>query len=191
MIISYDTVYDAYRKARRGKSRNPIIAEWIKHEEENLKQLHHELVIDNYRIALPTRYIIRDPVVREIIALPFRDRIVQHIIHAALYPLVEKHAIHDVYSNMLDRGTLYGIKRVHRFMRACSDNFTHDAYILKLDIQSFFLSITKDILYQQIVTLVSKSVWSSDTDRVAMMKLIHQSIFFDYRHYHDATHPAQ
>ena len=80
---------------------NNGIQVWMENEEKNLDILYDELSSGKYKISKPTKYIIQDPVLREIICVPFRDRIVQHLIHDALYPLVEHQAIHDVYSNMV------------------------------------------------------------------------------------------
>ncbi|MDR0283085.1 MAG: hypothetical protein LBI53_07565 [Candidatus Peribacteria bacterium] len=101
MFFSYDHLYQAYQKARKSKTYNKEIVNRSLEEEINLQQLYHELITEKYIIGMPTRYVIQDPVLREIIAIPFRDRIVQHLIHQALYPIVEKQAIHDVYSNRI------------------------------------------------------------------------------------------
>lgn len=188
MIVSKQQLYTAYKKALRWKSTCPDIIAWKKNEKQNLRQLYYELCTDSYHIGKPTRYIIQDPVMREIIALPFRDRIVQHLINTAFYPLAEQQAIHDVYSNMKKRWTLYGVKRVSRFIRSCSDNYRTESYILRLDIQSFFLSIDKQILYDAVVSLISRNVRKyPDCDRTGMMGLIKQSIFKDYRIFTDVS----
>jgi hypothetical protein len=43
-------------------------------------------------------------------------------------------------------------------MRRCSENYTKDCYILKLDIQGYFMSIHKDILYNQISSLLYNNI---------------------------------
>jgi hypothetical protein len=43
------------------------------------------------------------------------------------------------------------VKRVEKFIRTCSNNYKKDCYILKLDIQGFFMSINKDILWEKLV----------------------------------------
>lgn len=48
------------------------------------------------------------------------------------------------------------MKRISRFIRACSDNYTKDAYILKLDISGFFMGIHREFLLQKINSLLDR-----------------------------------
>ena len=47
---------------------------------------------------------------------------------------------------MTGRGTLNGIKTMAKYMEECSEHYTKGAYVLKMDIQSFFMSIDKSLL---------------------------------------------
>lgn len=188
LYIAEKVLQQAYKKAKSWKNHNKEIQDWINHEETNIQNLYHDLIFDKYKIWKPTMFMIQDPVLREIICVPFRDRIVQHIIHQALYPLVENQAYHDVYSNMVWRWNLYGVKRVSRFLRSCSKNFRQDCRILKLDIQNFFLSINKQILWEKTQKLVSEKYFKSNRyDWPWLMKIINQIIFYDYRDYTDLS----
>lgn len=126
-----------------------------------MKLLYHDLCNETYVISPTRRYIIQDPVVREIIVLTFRDRIVQHLVHEYIYPLRDKWFIYDSYSNRKQKGTLAGIQRVDHFMRSCSHNYTRDCYVMKLDIQSCFLSVDRQILRQIII----ERLWTKDVSR--------------------------
>jgi len=44
------------------------------------------------------------------------------------------------------KGTHFGINRIKRFIRQCSENHTVDAYVLKLDIRGFFMHINRPLL---------------------------------------------
>lgn len=146
MILNYDDLEKAYYRARKGKLKKSEIISREENLEVNMKSLYHDLCNETYTISPTRRYIIQDPVVREIIVLAFRDRIVQHLVHEYLYPLRDKRFIYDSYSNRKQKGTLAGIQRVDYFMRSCSHNYTKDCYIMKLDIQSCFLSVDREIL---------------------------------------------
>jgi hypothetical protein len=55
------------------------------------------------------------------------------------------------------KGTHYGIGRVNKFIRLCSQNYKQDCYILKLDISGYFMVLNKNILFKQIKeTLINK-----------------------------------
>ncbi len=43
-----------------------------------------------------------------------------------------------------------GVERIAKFIRSCSENYTKDCYVLKLDIQGYFMAINKQILYEKI-----------------------------------------
>ena len=86
MYLTKDQLLLAYKKAKKWKSTQNIwIKKWIENEEKNLDILYKELVSEKYTISKPKRYIIQDPVLREIICVPFRDRIIQHLIPIAIY----------------------------------------------------------------------------------------------------------
>lgn len=140
-------LFKAYFTARKNK-RNTINA--LRFEinfEHNLIELNDEIVSGNYQPRPGICFIVNKPVKREIFAADFRDRIVHHLIFNYISPVFEKHFINDSYSCRKGKGTSYGIKRVSHFIRTCSENYQKDCYILKMDIQGYFMSIDKKILF--------------------------------------------
>ena len=95
-------------------------------------------------------FIVIKPVKREIFAANFRDRIVHHLIINKLNPLFEKEFIHDSFACRVGKGIHYGIRRVDHFIRTCSQNYTKDCLILKLDIKAFFISINRGLLFEKL-----------------------------------------
>jgi hypothetical protein len=93
---------------------------------------------------------------REIFAADFRDRVIHHLVVNYLEPLYEPMLILDSYSCRKGKGTLFGVNRVKRFMQACSDNYTRDCYILKLDIKGYFMSISRTRQYEKMCDLIEK-----------------------------------
>ncbi|MBP7884661.1 hypothetical protein KAZ93_00465 [Patescibacteria group bacterium] len=65
--------------------------------------LYQDICTDRYMISPTKRYIIHDPVVRELIVLSFRDRIVQHLVYGYISPLRETLFIYDSYSNRVGK----------------------------------------------------------------------------------------
>jgi len=53
------------------------------------------------------------------------------------------------------KGTHFGVKRLVHHIRSCSDNFTRECYILKLDIEGYFMNIDRRILYDLVVSKLS------------------------------------
>lgn len=101
-------------------------------------------------IGQSSAFIVRSPVQREVFAASFRDRIVHHLIADRIIPTLERLCIYDSYACRVGRGTSFGIARAEHFMRSVSENYRRPAYVLKLDIRSFFMSISHDRLMEQI-----------------------------------------
>lgn len=132
--------------------------------ETNLIALWQEIQERKYEIGKSIAFIVERPVKREIFAGNFRDRIVHHLVINQLNPILEKKFIYDSYSCRVDKGTLFGIRRVEKFMRQATDNYTQDAYILKLDIAGFFMNINKNILFSSVSEIICQDVIEQDQD---------------------------
>lgn len=63
-----------------------------------------------------------------------------------LEPLFEREFIKDNYNCRVEKGTLYGINRLHEQVKECSENYTQPCYIAKFDLQGF-LCLSINLLY--------------------------------------------
>ncbi len=141
---------------------------------ENLIELYRDIRSRRYRIGKSVCFIVCDKVKREIFAASFRDRIVHHLLFNYLNPLLEPTFIEDSYSCRKGKGTLYGGKRLYQYMKeAVVESGT--AYVLKLDIKSYFLNINKDILFD----MVSCRMDRADVLYETMLYLLKQVIYND------------
>ena len=169
-------LFQAYFDARRNK-RNTINALAFElHFEEELFLLHNEILSGQYSPRRSICFIVNRPVKREIFAADFRDRVVHHLIYNYLSPLAEGTFINDSYSCRIGKGTHYGIKRLDKFIRSCSQNYQQDCYILKLDIQGYFMSINREILFGQIRNLLISKTNQIGFDLELVLGLIRQTI---------------
>lgn len=145
-------LYLAYLDARKGGKRST-------HDEHNfeinafanLKSLERDILNKTYYPSRSTTHIVTKPVIREIFAAPFRDRIIHHLIFNSVYDWWDNHFIYDSYSCRNGKGTLFGIRRLDHHIRAVSNNYARPAYVLKLDIQGYFMSLPRKELYQRAV----------------------------------------
>ncbi|MDY6277803.1 MAG: RNA-directed DNA polymerase [Bacteroidales bacterium] len=80
---------------------------------------------------------------REIIAAQFRDRVVHHLLYNYIYDILVKQFIQDSYSCIKGRGTHYGIERLREKIIRVSKNYSCPCYILKLDIEGYFMHIDR------------------------------------------------
>lgn len=79
-----------------------------------------------------------------------RDRIVHHAVYRILYPIFDKCFIYDSYSCRIGKGTHRAVKRLERFSRKVSRNYTGPCFVLKCDIRKFFFSVDHQILFELI-----------------------------------------
>ncbi len=149
-------LFQAYYDARKNK-RNTI--NQLKFElklEENLFALHREISSRTYKIKPSIAFIVFSPVQREIFAADFRDRVIHHLVVNYLDPLYEPVLTPNSCSCRKGKGTLYGVDLTKRYLRACSDNYTRDCYILKLDIKGYFMTMNRQRLYEKVLAIMEK-----------------------------------
>ena len=175
--IELEELFTAYFECRKNKRNTTNALAFEIDYENSLVQLGEEINSGTYKIDRSIAFIVDKPVKREIFAADFRDRVVHHLIIGKLNHLFEKQFIHDSYSCRVEKGTHFGIQRVDRFIRQCSANYTKDCYILKLDLQGFFMSINKNILFAKLEKFIKEKYQSTDKD--LLIKLCKQIILND------------
>jgi len=170
-------LFQAYFDTRRNK-RNTINAiAFEKHFEANIFTLYNDLISRSYEPEPSICFIVDRPVKREIFAADFRDRVIHHFIYNYISPIFEKIFINDSYSCRIGKGTHYGIHRIDHFIRSCSENYSQDCYILKLDIKGYFMSINRILLYQKIKNLLFDNRYKIEFDLTLLLYLIEKTIF--------------
>lgn len=172
-------LFYAYYDARRNK-RNTI--NQLKFElnfESSLINLYESIVERSYKPERSICFMVQKPVKREIFAADFHDRVVHHLIYNYISPIFEKTFINDSYSCRKGKGTHYGIKRIDHFIRSCSQNYSHDCYILKLDIRGYFMSMNRNLLFEMVKQELLKKRKGIEFDLDLVLYLIEKTIFND------------
>lgn len=175
--IKLEELFHAYFECRKNKRNTANALAFEIDYENNLVQLCKEINSGTYKIGRSIAFIVDKPVKREIFAADFRDRVVHHLIIGKLNHLFEKQFIYDSYSCRVGKGTHFGIQRIDKFIRQCSSNYTKDCYILKLDLQGFFMSINKTILFAKLEKFIKEKYQAHDKELI--IKLSKQVIFND------------
>jgi len=154
-IASFQNLFLAYNKARKGKTTRKYVIDFEKDLLNNLQQLRAELLDYSYRPKPLKTYIIRDPKTRRISKSHFRDRIVHHAICNIIEPIFDKSFIYDSYANRKGKGALKALQRLDQFKRKVSRNgkingwFNNNqikGYCLKADIKHYFEEVNHNIL---------------------------------------------
>ncbi len=163
-VCSEENIYNAFRKARKGKSGRAYVKQFEEDLNGNLRKLKNELESQEY-CPLPTKtFVVKDPKTRVITAPDFRDRIVHHAICNIIGPIFEKSFIHDSYANRKNKGALKALQRFDYFKRKLTNNGKLlrnpksgnmvTGYALKADIKHYFASVDHDIM----VSLIKKKI---------------------------------
>ncbi|WP_374465592.1 reverse transcriptase/maturase family protein [Chryseobacterium sp.] len=162
-----NNIFQAYYEARKNKrhTRNQLLFE-IEYESK-LLALYSEIKNGTYKVGKSIAFIVEEPVKREIFAADFRDRIVHHLLFMYINPILESAFIEDSYSCRKGRGTLFGIQRAYEYLSKVSHNFTRNAYILKLDIQGYFMNINKNILLSKLRTTITSQKYIESRRKIS------------------------
>lgn len=173
MSVLLQKLYKAYYSARKQKRNKPEVLRFELEYEKNLYDLYHDIIQEKY-VPLPARaFVVRKPVDREIFAPAFRDRVIHHLIYHYLYDYIDQKFIYDNYSCRLGKGTLFGVERAKTFLRKASQNYTRDAYVLKLDVSGYFMNIERETLLHKIHKLVNYDELDiTQTEKKALKYLI-------------------
>jgi len=172
-----EELFQAYFDCRKNK-RNTINAlAFEKHFEKNIFKLYDEVLADAYYPGRSIAFIVDQPVKREVFAADFRDRVMHHWLINKINPLFEAIFIADSYACRASKGTHYGISRINEFIKECSNNYTQDCYILKLDIQVFFMHIDRHILFEHVQKFLSYTYLKED--KALVIEICRRIIFND------------
>jgi RNA-directed DNA polymerase len=147
-VYSFENLYLAYRKARRGgKRKHAAVAAFEVHLEEHLWALHAGLRDKAYCPGPYRNFVVGPwrhgrlwaPKRRLISAAPFRDRVVHHALCNVIQPIFEARFIHDSYACRVGKGTHAALDRCQEFAR-------QRRYVLQCDVRQFFPSVDHRLL---------------------------------------------
>lgn len=145
LTASFDGLHAGYLKARRGKRFESETIQFRNHLEEELLSLLNELKSGTYRTGIYRRFYVREPKLREVAALPFRDRVLQHALVAAIEPILERDFISNSYACRVGKGAHAGADRLTAYLRQAHREWPQ-TYILKADVGKYFASIEHTVL---------------------------------------------
>lgn len=150
-----DELWIAYEAARKGKRKTVDEHRFELNDIENIIRLRDSIVRKQYKPSRGVTFVVHDPVIREIVAAPFRDRVVHHFLYNICADWWDRRFIVDSYSCRVGKGTLFGQKRLLHHVRSVTENYTKPAFAASLDLRSYFISLCHKKLYQ-------RAVWGLD-----------------------------
>lgn len=168
----------SYLQSRKNKRNTHNQLKFEMYQETQLYDLAKEIYERKYTPKPCIAFIIQKPVMREIFAADFIDRVIHHLIYRCIYKHIDRKLINDTYSCRVGKGTLYGINRAKGFMHSCSQDFTKETYVLKLDIEAYFMNIQHETIYNKVQEMLPTDKQSFlGVSKETLLYLLHQTIF--------------
>lgn len=146
-IFTLKKIWQAYEDCQKRKKNTINSLKFELNREKNLVKLLDDLKSRRYKISRHICFIVTEPTPREIFAADFRDRIVHHLLYRELYEIVDADLIPDSYANRRGKGTHAAVSRLRKLIKEIKSE-TGGGFYLKLDVQSFFRSIDRTILFK-------------------------------------------
>lgn len=166
-VVDFENLHRAYLRARAGKRHRGEVMRFEQDLEGNLIHLQNELIAGTYKTGEYRLFNVYEPKLRQVAALPFRDRVAQHALVAVVEPLWERRFIADSYACRPGRGTHRGADRAQAMARKVLRDHGL-VYALKADVKSYFGSIDhailKGLLRQRIACRRTLSLFDSIID---------------------------
>jgi retron-type reverse transcriptase len=147
-LFALSELWRHYRVCRRNKRNTRSALNFEFALEGNLLALQAELRGRSYRPGTPICFLTEGPKPREVFAADFRDRIVHHLLVSHQERVFEPGFIHDSYACRRGKGTLAASTRAMQFLRQATENGQCGAWVMKLDVASFFPSVHKPTLFE-------------------------------------------
>lgn len=145
-LTSIENLFQAWDEFKKGKRERLDVQIFERNLEDNVFKLQARLRNKTYRHRGYNSFFVHDPKQRHIHKASVEDRIVHHLLYKYLYQVFDKIFIYDSYSCRLGKGSHKGVKRLVKFTRIVSKNYTKECWALKLDIKKFFASVDHEIL---------------------------------------------
>lgn len=157
-IISVESLYRAYLKARKGKRSKSEVVRVSSNIERVVCDLHKQLQDKTWATGAPRTFRLYTDKQRDVCAPPFVDRIVHHALVDRISPLVERRFIYHTYACRVNKGAHKAVLATQKMMRRAQAKYGKP-YIVKTDISKYFASIPQDGL----ISLYSKAIACRDT----------------------------
>lgn len=162
--IPIELIDEAYMDCCKHKGGTEGCLEYKMNYLLNNLQLYNELNSMTYEIGKSKAFCVTRPKLREVFCAQFRDRIVHHILAIKFLPILEVEMVDNAYACRKGKGTDYGIDHIRQQMERVSDNYTKETWILKCDLQGFFMSINRRMLYDIVEKIIMEKYQGDDID---------------------------
>lgn len=146
-VIDFNNMYQAFRKAKRGKGYKRSSARFNLAALDGIHALIAQLQAKTYRVSDYNEFKVYEPKERVIQTTSFKDKVIQHsLCDNVIMPRLQRVFIYDNCAGQIGKGTLFGLDRLSEQMEQFYRRYGFEGYILKCDITKFFYNIAHDQL---------------------------------------------
>ena len=163
-MVTTDGLLEAYFDCRKRKRRTASAIMYEIDYGRKLIALRDRINDRTYTPGKSICFVVTRPRYREVFAAAFEDRIVHHWIALRLEPLFEQIFSPRTFNCRKGKGQLYGVEMLRKDIIACSGNYTRNCYIMKLDLQGFFMSIRKSMLSDMVDAFIVERYRGDDIE---------------------------
>ena len=168
----------------RNKRSSLDCIEFSMNSSDSIVKLWRDCISFSYEPSASDVFIVPYPVKREVFGAAYCDRIVHHWLAERIEPLLEArfNRQQNVSKNCRKGfGCLNAVRSLAEKMQNLSHNFEIDFDIIRLDIQGFFMSIDKDILWWMFEDLILTEYHKADRD--LLLFLLKKTIYDAPQHH--------
>ncbi len=138
-IADWDNLIAAAYRAAVGKRDRPEVRLFFASLDENLAELHQQILDNTVGVGVTVCFQIRDPKLRTIHAPCFPERVLHHAVISQVGPVLDRALVCDTYACRTGKGALAAVQR-------CQQHVRRFPWYAKIDIRSYFPSIDHAIL---------------------------------------------
>lgn len=165
-MVEDEYIFEAFRLCFRHKASSMSAIKYRWGYEEDLLRLADEINDRTYSPSVSTAFVVTTPKYREVFAACFRDRVVHHYVIMRLEPLFEEIFGDRTFNCRVGKGTLYGINMLKSDIYNCSEGYTKDCWIMKMDLRGFFMSIDKQLLDKMLQRFIEERYFGIDKEDI-------------------------
>lgn len=151
--ITDDSLRDAYRRCLKHKKSTTNTAIFRVNELANLKELLLDIQAGTYYPGTSIAFMTEG---REVFAAEFRDRIVHTWCAMRIIPLLERQFVPTTWNCREGKGTLRAVQNLRSQIRAVSENYTRDAWVMIFDLSGFFMNINREQAADRLCRFIAK-----------------------------------
>ena len=177
--IPFSSVIHAWRDCESNKRRSDSCTKFRWGAPIALVELWNEMRTRTYKPRASMCFMVTYPVLREVWAGAFRDRIAHHWENLRFGPVIERYFVSVGDRSMNCRkgyGSLKAIKLLTKAIYDYTEGYTRDdCWIVGGDFANFFMSIDKEILWQNLLDLMLDEY--EGKDKAALLYMMHETLF--------------